>query len=129
MGVGVDRRRLCLPLPEWPDRDRALWARGVERGSVLDAAGPGSRWRPRTVQTVVEGYGYALAWLLNNDLLLGELAPEARWTTDRLRNYIRDLQGRVRLATVLNRVIALERALAVLAPTSDRSQLRAAIRN
>jgi integrase/recombinase XerD len=55
--------------------------------------------------------------------------PEVRWTADRLRAYVADLQARVKPATVQNRVLALERALAVLAPHSDRSLLRRTIRS
>ena len=70
-----------------------------------------------------------MAWLAQNDSLIADTVPEARWNADRLQAYIADLQARVRPATVHNRVLALERTLAVLAPHSDRSMLRRAIRS
>jgi integrase/recombinase XerD len=81
------------------------------------------------LQTVAEGYGYALAWLAQNGWLLANAPPETRWTANRLQAYIADLHTRVRPATVHNRVLNLERALAVLAPYFDRAMLRCAIRS
>ncbi|MGE3703173.1 MAG: tyrosine-type recombinase/integrase [Hyphomicrobiaceae bacterium] len=78
---------------------------------------------------MAEGYGYALAWLAQHGSLIADTPPEARWTADTVQAYIANLQARVRPATVHNRVLNLERALAVLAPHSDRSMLRRAIRS
>jgi hypothetical protein len=61
---------------------------------------------------MAEGY----AWLAQNGWLIAETPPEVRWTANGLQACIADLQARVRSATVHNRVLALERTFAVLAP-------------
>jgi hypothetical protein len=76
---------------------------------------------------VAESYGYALAWLAGQGLLDPGLPPEERWSEDRVQRYIDDLKAQVRPATVKQRILALERAVAVLAPKSDRSLLRSAV--
>ena len=124
----IFRSRLCLPLTQWPSPDRNLWARAIEHCELFPGT-PAAAWRPRTIECVAEGYGYALAWLAQKGLLVDGSGPAARWEPDRLRDYIEDMRARVRPVTVQSRVIALERALAVLAPLSDRSVLRVAIRN
>ena len=119
----------CLPLAEWPALDRELWMQAFRGNDPFEPIGPAGRWRSRTVETVSEGYGHALAWLERRGLLDPCQSPDARWTPERLRRYVEEMQLRLRPATVQNRLIALERALAVLVPRSDRSTLRAAIRN
>ena len=112
----------------WPQLDRELWQRAIKgRCRLLDAS-VAATWRPRTIATVAEAYGYALAWLLQCDQLDPMLAPELRWPYERLEAYANDLSVRLRPATVKNRLLSLERALAVLAPKSDRSVLRRIIR-
>jgi integrase/recombinase XerD len=120
--------RKCLPIAAWPQIDRDLWQRGTEsRRRLLDNS-VAATWRPRTIATVAEAYGYALAWLQRGNLLDPTIAPELRWSYERVGAYAQDLLMRVRPATVKNRVLSLERALAVLAPKSDRSALRTVIR-
>jgi integrase len=122
-------RAACLPLAEWPSLDRELWTQAFRGDDLFEPIGPAGRWRPRTVETVREGYGHALAWLERRGLLDPCQSPDARWTRERLRGYVEEMQARLRPATVQNRLISLERALAVLVPRSDRSILRAAVRN
>ena len=124
----MSRARRSLKLEQWPALDRGLWARALKQVGPLGGASVAARWRPRTVQTVIEAYGYALGWLAKHDCLDPAAMPTARWTPDRLRRYIEDLQGRVRPATVLHRVLSLERALAALEARSDRCMFRLAIR-
>ncbi len=69
-----------------------------------------------------------MAWLDANDLLDPHIDPGKRWPPDRLLDYIRSLQASVSPASVVNRLISVERALAVLEPTMDRTLLRRAIR-
>lgn len=73
-------------------------------------------------------YGYALGWLNRARRLHHELEPAARWPSKAVRGYLADMQTRLSSATVLNRVLSLERALAVIAPESDRAMLRALVR-
>ena len=126
----MTRQRLCLSPSEWPAPDREFWAHASQPGGLFTPSTPAASWRPRTIQTVAEGYGYALAWLDRRGHLEVDCPPEARWSADRLCQYIEDMRARkLSPATVHNRVLALERALAVLAPASDRSMLRVAIKN
>lgn len=117
----------ALPFERWPARDQVLWVRGTAVGDPLEEPGTGATWRPATRTIVISGYAIALGWLKKHGLLDGTLAPHLRWTPERLRSYIADLKARVRPTTVRERIVKLERALAVLAPTSDRSMFRAAI--
>ena len=123
----MSRARRSLKLEQWPALDRGLWARALKQVGPLGGASVAASWRPRTVKTVIEAYGYALEWLAKHDCLDPAAMPAARWTPDRLRRYIEDLQGRVRPATVLHRVLSLERALAALEARSDRRIFRLAI--
>jgi integrase/recombinase XerD len=123
------KRRECWLPSDWPALDHELWEHALQDGDLFGPTTPAIRWRPRTVQTVAEGYGYAVAWLARNGLLDHSQSPEARWPKDRLRRYMEDMEARLSSATVQNRLISLERALAALVPRSDRAILRAAIRN
>jgi len=123
------RRRQCLPIEAWPQLDRDLWQRVTNGRRCLLDVNVAAAWRPRTVATVAEGYGYALAWLGQRNLLDAMMAPQLRWSDARAEAYAQDLVVRVRPATVKNRLLSLERALAVLAPKSDRNSLKAIIRS
>ena len=76
-----------------------------------------------------EGYGHWLFWLKTNGLLEATEAPDLRCSPARLLAYVRSMQEALSRATVLNRVIALERALCAMVPNSDRSHLRTLINN
>jgi integrase/recombinase XerD len=118
-----------LPIDRWPAQDRRLWMQGTAPGDLLDRSGPGARWRPATRTIVEKAYGSALAWLEKAASLDGTTSPGARWTQDRLRTYIRELAAQLRPATVRHRIVNLERALAVVAPHTDRSMFRVAVRH
>lgn len=111
---------------DWPANDRQLWQDALERTDLLDGNAVVARWRPSTIKTVAEGYGYAIAWLSDQDLLDPTASPTSRWGADTLRRYINDLQEHVRPATAKHRVVMLERALAAMEPGRDRSFLRQA---
>ena len=117
----------ALPFERWPAMDQVLWVRGTTAGDPLDEPGTGATWRPATKTIVMSGYAIALGWLGKHGLLDGTLAPHMRWTAEPLRSYIADLKAQVRPSTVRQRIVMLERSLAVLAPNSDRSMIRAAI--
>jgi hypothetical protein len=100
-------RPACLPLTEWPALDHELWTEAFRRKDLFEQIGPAGRWRSRTVETVREGYGHALAWLERRGLLDPRQSPEARWTCERVRGYVEEMQARLRPATVQNRLISL----------------------
>jgi integrase/recombinase XerD len=120
----MDIPRKCLPMEAWPQNDRELWQRATKAGRRLLDISVAATWRPRTIATVAEAYAYALAWLQQRDQLDPTVAPELRWSYERLEAYAHDLSVRVRPATMKHRLLSLERALAVLAPRSDRGALR-----
>jgi hypothetical protein len=70
-------RPACLPLVDWPALDRELWTQAFRGNDLFEAIGPAGRWRPRTVETVREGYGHALAWLERRGLLDRRQSPDA----------------------------------------------------
>jgi integrase/recombinase XerD len=118
-----------LPFKNWPARDQELWRQGTRAGNLLDDRGPGAHWRPATIASVAAAYCMALGWLKLTEALDAEAAPELRWTADRLRAYISDMQRRLSPVTVRHRIVNVERALAILAPSSDRGMFRLAARN
>jgi integrase/recombinase XerD len=120
--------RLILKRPEWPLPLRAAWEAGI-RPPVLpnDPCGAGGRWRSQTVLTTEASVGRYLqfafghGWPVTNE-------PLARLVTkSRLQAYLAHLAEVNAPATVLHRIIGLERGMAVLAPRSNRSLLRLVI--
>ena len=74
--------RKCLPIAAWPQLDRELWQRAANGGRRLLDLSVAATWRLRTIATVAEAYGYALAWLELSDLLDPTMAPELRWPNE-----------------------------------------------
>jgi len=124
----MKQRGTCLAVAAWPEVDRVAWTHALAPGDVLDAGGPAEHWRPATRRFVGQGYGGWLAWLKDHGVDIDTGTSADRLTPDRLGDYIEHLRHRVSTTTVENRLIALERALAVMAPESDRSLLNRAIR-
>ncbi|MFO1171724.1 MAG: site-specific integrase [Hyphomicrobiaceae bacterium] len=124
----MTKPRACLPLRMWPEHDREQWQR-AGTDALFEIASVAADWRPTTVETIAEDYGDALRWLDQQGQLRGQHDPAARWTSDVLRSYVSSMTACLSPTTVAKRIISLERALAVISPASDRSALRAAIRN
>jgi integrase len=112
----------------WPEIDRLAWSRALVLGDLLEAGGPAEHWRPATRRFVAENYGFWLSWLADQGVDVDAETLSARQTRERLGAYIEHLRSRVSLATIENRLIGLERALAVMSPETDRSLLKRAIR-
>jgi integrase/recombinase XerD len=121
------RGGIIIGWSEWPAREKALWEAGVRPPTVLDGEGVAAHWRKRTVEAYEFAYGRWLGWLKETHQLDPEASPDSRVTRDWLRVYIETLQGLNAPATVFNRVVGLERALAVMVPEMDRGFLRAVI--
>ncbi len=116
--------RSSLAFEHWPEPDQQLWDQALRGGDLLTDSRPAARWASRTRETVREGYGHWLSWLKTHDLLDPAEPLSLRCSPARLLAYVRSMQEGLSRATVLNRVIALERALCVMIPDSDRSHLR-----
>lgn len=123
MARAVPIERRCLPLHQWPMRDRLAWKLGRQPGDILDGAGAASHWKPKTVRTVVAAYGRWLKFLTLQDELDRDQNPANRVTNDRLRAYIALLQAQVGPNTVRNRIRDLAGALRVMCPGTDQSAL------
>lgn len=78
----------CVKPGEWPSRDRKLWLAAQERGNVFeDDGGRAADWRPATIRSVEQGYGFYLAWLSQISLDT-DAAPIDRVDQDRIKFFI-----------------------------------------
>jgi integrase/recombinase XerD len=105
-----------------------LWEAGI-RPPILpgDPCGAGGRWRQQTVRTTESSFGRYLHFARKQQWSLQD-EPVARLVTKpRLQAYMAELVAGNAPATVLNRIIGLERGMAVLAPKSNRALLRLVI--
>lgn len=116
--------RKIIPVCDWPAADRLLWEGGIRPPLFLDEASVAARWREKTIAGTAACYGRWLAYLRDQGLLDAGVNPEVRFTRKRVLDYVCELQHVNRPATVLHRIIGLERAFAVLVPSMDRSTLR-----
>ena len=49
--------RNALPLSDWPDMDKALWAKATQTGDFLKPDGKAAHWAAPTKLQVQKGYG------------------------------------------------------------------------
>ncbi len=115
--------RICLPLAQWPARDRMLWIDGTQAGSLFDAPGAGSAWSPQSRRKAASGYGRWLAWLMRLDELDPTAPPGLRVTPERVKAFLDHLEQTVAPYSRLCRAQELYDALRVLAPDQDRAWL------
>jgi integrase len=115
----------CLPSPEWPEPDRLAWAEALRPTDAFDLVQrPATSWRPKTRQSVENGYGRFLTWLAAQDLLDPETTPGSRITRDRVRAYRTELARTVADYSVVARIAQLGQALRVMAPEQDWGWIR-----
>jgi integrase/recombinase XerD len=115
----------CMPEPEWPQPDRLAWAEALRPADAFDLVQrPAAQWRPRTRQSVENGYGRFLTWLAEQDLLDPEASPDRRVTRDRVRAYRADLARTLADYSVMGRVAQLGQALRVMVPEQDWGWIR-----
>jgi integrase/recombinase XerD len=118
------------PLKAWPILHCQRRVAGI-RPPLLpgDPAGPGAKWRTQTIKGFEANWGRALHFASQMGWQDIATNPEAFATPERLRVYLEHLGAHNKPATVLHRIIGLERALAVLAPKFNRKLLRLLIAN
>lgn len=128
-GIRSDGRieRLCLPLGQWPERDRDLWQRSLVASETLFGDG-GSRahLRPATNRAVTKGYGRWLHALASWGDLDPTEAPGRRVVEARVRRYVDDLRTAGNHAsTIAVRLEELRAAARVMDPGQDWDWLKA----
>ena len=117
----TDPRRRCLPIAEWPERDRLAWMEAMSRSAgTFSGRGYAATLGPKSLEKISDGYGRWLGHLA----FLGELdplaCPGARPTMARLDRYFATLQelGN-RDHTIIGRFQELQGALRILVPRGD----------
>ena len=124
------RRLTCnadsrLPFREWPAVDRRAWEAALTAGAVFDDGGVAASWRPATRADAINGYGYWLQFLVDQDPALLQLDPAERATADRLRAYVKALMSRMSAMGAAAALGHLVLALRAIAPGYDCTDLRA----
>ncbi len=116
----------CLKLEHWPSADRAAWLDATAERGLLEVGGAAANWRDTTKKAVLDAYGRWLTFLQLNGLLDENESPTERFTEDRLRRYLANLDGSVAPITCRNLITNLSEALRVMAPEMDQTLLRRA---
>lgn len=106
------------------------WRHRTGPSGVLSHLGPAANWRDDTIAFNWRSYLLFLGWMAHCGRYESAASSGSRLTTDLIIGFIEEMRRRGNAAaTILMRVLALERVLAVLAPQVDRSELRHIIRN
>ena len=111
-----DPRRRCMPVAEWPARDRAAWERATSCGDPFDGVCPAGHWRTGTKKKVAAAYGRWLTFLHFNGDLDATVGPAERVFEERVRAYHEELKSQVASVTVSGRITDLHEALRVMVP-------------
>ena len=109
MSEATNRAPVCLPVSDWPERDRRAWQKVREPATdVLAIEGTASHLRFNTVRTMESAYGRWIAFSCSHEDLDPALSPGARVTEARLRAYIDELQAQIASTTLANRIRDLD---------------------
>jgi hypothetical protein len=111
-------RRLCLPIEQWPEADRAAWQWAIQDAGPFGRNSTASAWAEATRAGTVAGYGRWLSWISEKGLKMNE-PPADRVTPPRVKAYILDLRGINGGSTIVTRVEQLYNAIRVIAPDRD----------
>jgi site-specific recombinase XerD len=116
--------RRAIPLDQWPETDRPLWKKATLDADPLFEPGAASRWRPKTLHTVITRYGLWLAWLAEMGLLDPTASPSARATSEHLARYVRYLQARgIASVTIAGYIRDLREAIRVMEPEANLANI------
>ena len=119
--------RTALPLSDWPDMDKALWAKATQTGDFLEPDGKAAHWAAPTKLQVQKGYG---KWLYFQNLASGTVAstpqkPSERVSKATLRVYLAWLEDQgLASQTIASRITDLTEALRVMEPEANLDLLR-----
>jgi integrase len=115
--------RKCLPVAEWPPRDRALWQRARRSGDFLDEDGAANHLSPARAKLDERGYGRFLAELQHRGELDPDEGPADRATPERLAAFAETLRASLAPVSVTIMTEALWRMLRLLAAEHDWTAL------
>jgi hypothetical protein len=109
----------ALPVEEWPERDRTLWAVARQNGGYWDDDGLAAHWRPATIVTAECHYGTFLWWLKREGRLTPDFAPVDRATQDNIKDVIQDYSTDHAASSVGAVLRVVANIIRVTAPAAD----------
>jgi integrase/recombinase XerD len=107
------------PIADWPERDRALWEKGVEPKGLFEGGGAGASWSDASRFKTARGHRHWLRWLAAHGHFDIDLSPAHRVTRERVAAYVAELKPLCAPYTVLCRIRELYDAMRVMAPETD----------
>jgi len=119
--------RTALPLCDWPETDKVLWAKATQTGDFLEADGKAAHWAAPTKLQVQKGYG---KWLYFQNLEPDTVSstpqkPSERISEAALRAYLAWLKKQgLASQTIASRITDLTEALRVMEPEANLDLLR-----
>ena len=119
--------RSALSFCDWPDMDKALWAKATQTGDFLEADGKAAHWADPTKLQVQKGYG---KWLYFQNLASDTASstpqkPSERISEATLRAYLAWLEDQgLASQTIASRITDLTEALRVMEPEANLDLLR-----
>jgi site-specific recombinase XerD len=119
--------RTALSFCDWPDMDKALWAKATQTGDFLEADGKAAHWAAPTKLQVQKGYG---KWLFFQNLEFNTDSntpqkPSERISEATLRAYLAWLEDQgLASQTIASRITDLTEALRVMEPAANLDLLR-----
>lgn len=122
-----DPIRRCMPLEEWPARDREAWIKATTSAGPLDDSGLAAHWRDETRRATIAAYGRYLTYLERNGELRDSEGPESRVSKERLHGYFAELATQVASVTLAGRIRGLVEALRVMVPYAKFPYLKRAL--
>jgi hypothetical protein len=108
-----------LPLAQWPEADRLVWAAACRPAERLKRGGAASHMREITRRDLARRYGYFLDYVQRSEGLAGHVEAAAHVTPDRVEGFLAELQARVSSVTVYGSIYKLRRTAQLLAPGRD----------
>jgi integrase/recombinase XerD len=119
--------RTALSFCDWPDMDKALWAKATQTGDFLEADGNAAHWAAPTKLQVQKGYG---KWLYFQNLGSDTVSstpqkPSERISEATLRAYLAWLKKQgLASQTIASRITDLTEALRVMEPEANLDLLK-----
>jgi site-specific recombinase XerD len=108
-----------LPIPSWPEADRAGWHHACRPRSRLKRGGAASHLAEVTRNDLARRHGYYLDFLERTSGLDQQAAAAAQVTPENVQAYLTELKGRVSSVTVHGSIYKLRRAAELIAQGPD----------